>query len=80
MKMPYGYYQLVRVTALIGFSILGYDAYRKGLINYMIIFIGLALLFQPFIKIALGRQIWNIVDVVIAIWLLISLSESSKNK
>ena len=27
----------------------------------------LALLFQPFIKIALGRLIWNVVDVVVAV-------------
>jgi hypothetical protein len=79
-NMPYGYYQIVRFGALIGFSILAYDAYKKGLNNYIILFTGLALLFQPFIKITLGRQIWNIVDVVIAIWLLLSINDSYKNK
>ena len=39
----------------------------------MIIYIGLALLFQPFFKIALGREIWNIVDVVVGIGLLVSV-------
>jgi hypothetical protein len=39
----------------------------------MIIYIGLALLFQPFFKIALGRQMWNIIDVVIGIGLIISI-------
>jgi hypothetical protein len=39
----------------------------------MIIYGGLALLFQPFFKISLGRQIWNIVDVVVGIGLLISI-------
>jgi len=33
---------------------------------------GLVLLFQPFFKIALGRQIWNILDVVVGIGLIIS--------
>jgi hypothetical protein len=33
----------------------------------------LALLFQPFAKIALGRGMWNLVDVVVAIWLAIIL-------
>jgi hypothetical protein len=33
----------------------------------------LALLFQPFIKIALGRDIWNIVDVIVGIGLIVSL-------
>jgi hypothetical protein len=33
----------------------------------------LAVLFQPFIKISLGRELWNIVDVSVAVALLISL-------
>ncbi|WP_353049577.1 DUF6804 family protein [Xylanibacter caecicola] len=34
-------------------------------------FAALALLFQPFMKISLGRTIWNAVDVAIAILLII---------
>ncbi len=79
-KMPYGYYQFVRFGALVGFALLAYNSYEKGLTNYMIIFIGLGLLFQPFIKIALGRELWNIVDVIVAIGLLVSIKEPVKNK
>ena len=78
--MPYGYYQFVRFGALVGFALLAYNSYEKGLTNYMIIFIGLGLLFQPFIKIALGRELWNIVDVIVAIGLLVSIKEPVKNK
>jgi general stress protein CsbA len=73
LDMPYGYYQLVRFIALVGFSILAYRSYEKEYKNEMIIFIGLALLFQPFIKIALGRELWNITDVIVGIGLLITL-------
>ncbi len=38
----------------------------------MFIYVALALLFQPFFKIALGRQVWNIVDIVVAVGLLVS--------
>jgi hypothetical protein len=38
-----------------------------------IIYGALALLFQPFLKIALGRELWNIVDVIVAVGLIISL-------
>lgn len=38
----------------------------------MIMYGGLALLFQPFFKVVLGRQIWNIVDVIVRIGLLAS--------
>ena len=71
--MPYGYYQFVRFTGLVGFVILAYQANQLGRQTEMIIYGGLALLFQPFFKIALGRQIWNIVDVVVGIGLLISI-------
>jgi hypothetical protein len=71
--MPYGYYQFVRFAGLIGFVLLAYKAHEQGRQTEMIIYGGLALLFQPFFKIALGRQIWNIVDVVVGIGLLISI-------
>ena len=71
--MPYGYYMLVRFTGLIGFAILAYQANQAGRQTEMIIYVGLALLFQPLFKIALGRQMWNIVDVIVGIGLLISI-------
>jgi hypothetical protein len=71
--MPYGFYQFVRFAGLIGFVILAYQANQQGRQPEMIIYGGLALLFQPFFKIALGRQMWNIVDVVVGIGLLISI-------
>ena len=71
--MPYGYYQLVRFAGLIGFAILAYQADKKDRKTEMIIYGGLALLFQPFFKIALGRELWNIVDVIVGIGLLISI-------
>lgn len=71
--MPYGFYQLVRFMALMGFGILAYRGIEENNHNKMIIYGGLALLFQPFFKITLGRAIWNIVDVIIGIGLLASL-------
>ena len=73
VDMPYGFYQFVRFAGLIGFAILAYQANQQGRQTQMIIYVGLALLFQPFFKIALGRQMWNIVDVVVGIGLLISI-------
>jgi len=76
--MPYGFYQFVRFAGLIGFAILAYQANQQGRQTEMIIYVGLALLFQPFFKIALGRQIWNIVDVVVGIGLIISIFMKQK--
>lgn len=76
--MPYGFYQFVRFATLIGFALLAYQSNQQGRQTEMIIYSGLALLFQPFFKIALGREIWNIVDVVVGIGLLISVFVKSK--
>ncbi|UGU16752.1 hypothetical protein LS482_02505 [Sinomicrobium kalidii] len=76
--MPYGYYQLVRFVAFIGFSILTYQDYQQGKQTEMFIYGVLALLFQPFLKIALGRELWNIVDVIVGIGLIISIWKQPK--
>lgn len=75
LDMPYGYFQLVRYLAMIGFSILAYDAYRSGKQTQAIIFLCLVILFQPLFKISLGRQIWNWIDVAVGIWLLADMKD-----
>lgn len=39
----------------------------------------LAILFQPFAKIALGRVLWNIVDVIVAGYLIYLVVRNKKN-
>lgn len=73
LYMPYGYFQLVRFLALAGFAILAKHAYQRNDQTETILYIALAVLFQPLIKIPLGREIWNIVDVVVALGLIVSI-------
>lgn len=79
-NMSYGYYQFVRMSGAIGFSILAYGSYQQREHIATIIYIGLALLFQPIIKVALGRFWWNVVDVIVGVSLIISVLLNSKNK
>lgn len=69
-SMPYGYFQFVRFVAMVSFAYLAYCEYKDGSKDRMILFIILAILFQPFLKIALGRVIWNIVDIIVAGYLI----------
>ena len=78
--MPYGFYQFVRFAGLIGFAILAYQAHEQGRQTEMIIYGGLALLFQPFYKVALGRQMWNTVDVIVGLGLIISIFLKPKSQ
>ena len=73
LDMPYGYYQAVRFVGMLGFAILAYYSYEDNKKVEVIIYIALALLFQPFLKVAFGRTIWNVVDVIVAAGLIISL-------
>lgn len=78
--MPYGFYQLVRMAGLIGFAIFAYDANQRKQPVEMIVYIGLALLFQPLFKVALGRDLWNIVDVLVGIGLIVSVFLEKQKK
>jgi len=71
--MPYGYYEFVRFAGLVGFAILAFQAHEEGKKGESVLYGALALLFQPFFKIALGREIWNLVDVVVGIGLILSV-------
>jgi len=69
--MPYGYYALVRFVAMVAFAVMAYQYWNKKQQSLAVVFGALALLFQPFAKIALGRTVWNIVDVIVAAFLII---------
>ena len=68
--MPYGYYQFVRFSAAAFFGYAAYQENEDGKKELVIVFVILALLFQPFFKISLGRTLWNIVDVIVGIGLI----------
>lgn len=76
--MPYGYYQLVRFLGLVIFGFLALQEFGKDNQNKAFIYIALALLFQHFEKIALGRTLWNIVDTAVAGWLILENFEKKK--
>lgn len=69
--MPYGYYQLIRIVAMFGFGIIAYHYYDREQNGLSIVFVVLALLFQPILKINLGRELWNMIDIIVAIFLIV---------
>lgn len=73
LDMPYGYYQLVRFISMMIFAFLAYYEFNKNNSLAAFLFIGLAILFQPLIKLTLGRELWNVVDVAVGIGLIVSI-------
>ena len=76
--MPYGYFQIVRFVGMIGFAYLAYNEYELKNTNWATFYVASSILINPIIKISLGREIWNIVDVV---WVLVLIGTLfNKNK
>ena len=78
--MPYGFYSLIRFVAMIAFAIYAYVYYEKKNNELAIAFLSLAILFQPLLPIYLGRTLWNIVDVVVAIFLVVLYIKENKSQ
>jgi hypothetical protein len=77
--MPYSYYQFVRFVACIAFGYFAFGEQEKQT-KWALFYIALAILFQPFIKISLGRVLWNVVDVIVAVILLYSIVLNKKSE
>lgn len=78
LPMPYGYYHLVRFLAMVFFAALALASLHRK--KELAIASGvLALLFQPFLKVSLGRPLWQFVDVLVAL-ALIGLWKINRNR
>ena len=80
LPMPYGYFMLVRFAAMVIFGLIAYNYYHEQRKGLAIFFGAMALLFQPIIKISLGRTMWNVVDMAMAVVLFIIWYRNSKSK
>ena len=51
---------------MVCFCVLAFNSYKQKQEGWMVAYAALAVLFQPFCKIALGRSVWNAIDVAVA--------------
>jgi hypothetical protein len=65
--LPYGYFMLLRVVTFSFWVLLSIDLNKAGMRTPTFITIILALLFNPFFKISLGREIWMVADISAAL-------------
>lgn len=78
-SMPYGYYILVRYGAAVIFGVMAYRNYEEKKNGWAVAWGALAFLFQPVLKIELGRDVWNVLDILIALYLLWDIYRERKN-
>ena len=70
--MPYWYYQLFRIFGTIGFVYLAYVEYSLKLKLTPQIFVAMAIIINPIIKILFDRDTWQIVDIILVVIVFIS--------
>ena len=71
LKMPYGYYQFVRIACFVGFAYLAYTEYLAKNYFQIIACIAAAILLNPFDKVHFERELWNKIDLLLAIVLIV---------
>jgi len=70
LRMPYGYYVFFRYVSFALFLLFCVDALKRKHINIGIVWAISAFIVSPFVKLALGRTLWNVIDVI---WIVIIL-------
>ena len=66
--------------ATVVFGYMAYSYYQNNKKELAVANGALAILFQPFVKLALGRGVWNFVDIVVAIGLIITVLLTNQEK
>ena len=66
LPLPYGYYQLLRLAATVGFVWLAISAFNNNLQGWAVGAGLLALLYNPIIPVHLTREIWLPINLISA--------------
>lgn len=78
LHMPYGYYEVVRISVMVVLGILSYEYFQQGNKSLAIVAMAAVVIFQPFVKFYIGKDIWHILDILLAAFLVITAYLESK--
>lgn len=70
LPLPYGFFTIVRVVITFISLYFAYEYFTNNKKGLVLTFAIIAVLFQPFVKLPLGREVWLVVDIIVAILLL----------
>lgn len=79
LKMPYSYYQFVRFVGMLAFIWFAYLDNENKNKPLSIFWACSGILINPIIKISLGRTMWNIVDLIWVVVLVLTLVNDFDN-
>jgi len=70
---PYGFFTLLRFIVFAASAYVAWIAYEQQKEKWGWIFGFLAVLFNPFIVIHLNREIWVVIDLIVGIFMIVSV-------
>ncbi len=70
---PYGFFTLLRFVVFVASTYIAWMAYEAQKEKWIWIFGFLAVLFNPFIVIHLNRETWGVIDLIVGIFMIISV-------
>lgn len=77
---PYGYYQFLRLAITAIAIFVAYLAYELEKKSWMWLMAVIAILFNPIIPFYLDKEIWVVIDIIVATIFLISLRLKANNE
>jgi len=77
--LPYGYYMLLRLVAFGVFAFAAFIAFDRKNQSLPWVYVFMALVFNPIIKIHFPKEIWAVVDVASGV-LLLATAKTIKTK
>lgn len=70
--MPYGYYTVMRWATAIVLGCWAYRYSQRKMTAPAIIAVGALVIYQPILKVAMDRDTWHVLDVVLAVALIVA--------
>ena len=81
LNLPYGYYTLLRIVACAVFiwaALISYEKNKESVLPW--VFVILAILFNPIIKIHLPKEVWAVVDFCAGLFIILTMKRVSNSK
>jgi hypothetical protein len=80
LQLPFGYFQLIRFISVVGFAILAWYSYERKQFPVVIVYLGLAVIFQPLMVVPMEGTRWVFASILVAAGLVISIFVKGKAK
>lgn len=79
-NLPYGYYRFLRIAITIIAAINAFGVFKKDNKALAILFIALAILFNPIIPIYLDKATWTPIDIIVGLFFGVIAFINTKDK